>query len=108
MFPEDSVRIPFPGHMSGEESFIIAMSSLMAVSLIIGGTIVIHCAGSWEAKGGVSRKLRFSAEQPLTVVSESGNPHGLTSYDSLRRRTGGAGKKRKERAEEYVHVKKDR
>ncbi len=52
----------------------------------------------WEAKGGALRRLRPATEPQLTVVSESGNPHGLTLVILLRQRTGRAGNMKKERA----------
>lgn len=42
----------------------------------------------WEAKGGALRRLRPATEPQLIVVSESGNPHGLTLVILLRQRTG--------------------
>jgi len=54
----------------------------------------------WEAKGGALRRLRPATEPQLTVVSESGNPHGLTLVILLRQRTGRAGNMKKERAGE--------
>lgn len=40
------------------------------------------------AKGGALRRLRPATEPQLIVVSESGNPHGLTLVILLRQRTG--------------------
>lgn len=42
----------------------------------------------WEAKGGALRRLRPATEPQLIVVSESGNPQGLTLVILLRQRTG--------------------
>lgn len=42
----------------------------------------------WEAKGGALQRLRPATEPQLIVVSESGNPQGLTLVILLRQRTG--------------------
>lgn len=72
----------------------------MAVSLTGRYTVARYRAGPAGAKGGALRKLRPATEPQLTVVWESGNPHGLTLVTLLRQRTGRAGSMKKERAGE--------
>lgn len=75
----------------------------MAVSLTGRYTVARYRAGPAGAKGGALRRLRPATEPQLIVVSESGNPHGLTLVILLRQRTGaGRGIRRGKREEGSV------
>ena len=80
----------------------------MAVSLTGRYTVARYRAGPAGAKGGALRRLRPATEPQLIVVSESGNPHGLTLVILLRQRTGaGRGIRRGKREERNVRIIKN-
>lgn len=88
-----------------QEYFTIKIAYYGKTKTTVNFNPLLHNGGGlpcrpWEAKGGALRRLRPATEPQLTVVSESGNPHGLTLVILLRQRTGRAGNMKKERAGE--------